>query len=724
MSRRPDPHVLAAAGLRGRRSWVQPPLTMSRDVAARSRRSHPSVLLVFSCIAPGHPQGPPPEAATLQAVAGKVRLRRTPTASSRGPPASPDITTRPSPRLRCERCDGTASDDIARLPRRLGDASSAARTRIATPVASHPAADRLSSPSAADQLLSTSLHVLSEVFVPMSCACQRARRAHFWLRRAAWPRMTPRSCSGRSAMPQAVSGSRVARRSLPRSEPRPGVPVALAELGLRSAAFVPMSTDELLVLYRSSGEPFGGTDLHVLASVAQRLTIAAEDRERAVAIECLARSGHLLAPHLEPDALMDTAAELMQQLTMSDDAWIIGIADGRSVPARALRLRSRGRGDQADRPVATAGVGSRDEGQRVDGAPRRTVVRLGSAYRFVHPGAARRHADPAARTRPGTAHGRSAPRSSRSPTIFASYFGTALENAGLYDELRRQATRDGLTGLANRELAEQRLDQALAPGLGAIRRADVLRPRQVQGGQRPARPRGRRRADPAGRAAAAAGRARRRPAGPLRRRRVRRGARRRPRAWPTSPRSAGGSVEAWPSRSCCAASGSPSRPASAASSARAATTTASAMLRDADAAMYVAKASGPGVVEVFDDAASQPVAGPARPALGAAARPGPRTSSTWCYQPSSSSTPDRWSRSRRWCGGPIRSAGAIPPDVFIPMAEETGAIVAHRSAGCWSRRAASWSSGSGCPAGTGSTMSVNLSAVQLRQSDVADRISR
>ena len=47
-------------------------------------------------------------------------------------------------------------------------------------------------------------------------------------------------------------------------------------------------------------------------------------------------------------------------------------------------------------------------------------------------------------------------------TIFASYFGAALENAGLYHELRRRATLDPLTGLANRELAVQRLDQSLS----------------------------------------------------------------------------------------------------------------------------------------------------------------------------------------------------------------------------------------------------------------------
>jgi diguanylate cyclase (GGDEF)-like protein len=51
-------------------------------------------------------------------------------------------------------------------------------------------------------------------------------------------------------------------------------------------------------------------------------------------------------------------------------------------------------------------------------------------------------------------------------TIFASYFGAALDNADMYQELRRRATRDPLTGLANRDLAIQRLDQSLASGFG------------------------------------------------------------------------------------------------------------------------------------------------------------------------------------------------------------------------------------------------------------------
>ena len=83
------------------------------------------------------------------------------------------------------------------------------------------------------------------------------------------------------------------------------------------------------MLYRSSGELFGGTDLHVLSSVAQRLRIAADDRERAVAIERLAQSGHLLAPHLDSGVPARTPRpNSYSELTTADDAWIVGVSDG------------------------------------------------------------------------------------------------------------------------------------------------------------------------------------------------------------------------------------------------------------------------------------------------------------------------------------------------------------------------------------------------------------
>ena len=64
----------------------------------------------------------------------------------------------------------------------------------------------------------------------------------------------------------------------------------------------------------------------------------------------------------------------------------------------------------------------------------------------------------------------------------------------LQDQLQHQAHHDPLTGLANRALFSQQVREALEPGAGDRRRGDVHRPRRLQGRQRHARPRGRRRA--------------------------------------------------------------------------------------------------------------------------------------------------------------------------------------------------------------------------------------
>ena len=67
---------------------------------------------------------------------------------------------------------------------------------------------------------------------------------------------------------------------------------------------------------------------------------------------------------------------------------------------------------------------------------------------------------------------------------------------------RRRSTLDPLTGLFNRNALEQRLaelDGQPAAGGGALARAAALRPRPLQAGQRPARPRRRRRRPAGGR---------------------------------------------------------------------------------------------------------------------------------------------------------------------------------------------------------------------------------
>jgi diguanylate cyclase (GGDEF)-like protein/PAS domain S-box-containing protein len=155
---------------------------------------------------------------------------------------------------------------------------------------------------------------------------------------------------------------------------------------------------------------------------------------------------------------------------------------------------------------------------------------------------------------------------------------------------------------------------------------------------------------------------------------------------------------------------------------RRARTSASAMLRDADAAMYAAKELGRGRVEVFDEAASLrsrdrlEVSSHLVEALG-------RGELLLHYQPIVELIGERvigFEALARW-KHPTR--GFIPPDVFIPIAEESGAIV---EIGEWvlgqaSRQLASWRRAIG---GDAMRMNVNLSALQLEQPDAAGRAIR
>jgi diguanylate cyclase (GGDEF)-like protein/PAS domain S-box-containing protein len=144
-------------------------------------------------------------------------------------------------------------------------------------------------------------------------------------------------------------------------------------------------------------------------------------------------------------------------------------------------------------------------------------------------------------------------------------------------------------------------------------------------------------------------------------------------------------------------------------------TTASAMLRDADAAMYAAKDRGLGLIEVFDDAASSRSLdrlGLRSDLLGALEG----DQFAVHYQPIYELTSRRvvafeallrWTHPRR---------GPVPPDVFIPLAEETGAIV---PIGHWvleqsCRELARWGAG-----GQRVRVNVNLSPVQLQQPHLA-----
>jgi EAL domain-containing protein (putative c-di-GMP-specific phosphodiesterase class I) len=149
-------------------------------------------------------------------------------------------------------------------------------------------------------------------------------------------------------------------------------------------------------------------------------------------------------------------------------------------------------------------------------------------------------------------------------------------------------------------------------------------------------------------------------------------------------------------------------------------TTASAMLRDADAAMYAAKDRGGNDVVVFDDAASRRSLD--RLGLRSDLLVALERDELWvAYQPIHDLRTGevagfeallRWSHPQR---------GPVPPEVFVPLAEETGAIV---PIGFWvldqaCRRLAEWRA---LVPGRRLQISVNLSALQLRRPAAAEAL--
>jgi diguanylate cyclase (GGDEF)-like protein len=507
----------------------------------------------------------------------------------------------------------------------------------------------------------------------------------------------------------------------------PDLPAALRDRVGCAGAWIPLTVgseppENLLILLRPGTDPFSRADLRMLAVVAVRMWSAVETLERGTALERLAQAGPSLARHTDLAGLLDHAVELFREITGTDSAFIVtrsgdsldlaahtGTDD--SIPRRWPRTTATM--PNWDRlSVGRPYVGPRE---RIPDRPDETaasptvlcvpVMRDGAVTALL--GATGHRARSFGKTGVDVA------------VILANHLSVAMTNAQLYraliereQELRHRASHDPLTGLANRTEAGQRITEALASSptgavglmfcdvdkfkavndrLGhevgdeliqqvalrlssSVRRGDLLA--RFGGDEFVILLDGVRSLSDLTEAG----------------RRVQLSL-----ADPILLRGERVQVSA----SIGAVLGRDG-------------TTASVMLRNADAAMYVAKVKGPGRIEVFDDEASHRSLDwlDLRSELGHALE---RDQLSIVYQPLvelKSGTINSFEALVRWTH-PQR--GEVPPDVFVPMAEETGAIL---EIGAWvlaqsCARLAEWQR---LFPTAGLTVGVNISAVQLEPS--------
>ena len=234
------------------------------------------------------------------------------------------------------------------LRRRLAAATSAAQNAYRDTTRLIRLLMVIGKPAAPEQLVKEALATLSDVFSAdvvciahaigdrlfVSSACGLRYGADGF--QGGWP-------LGEAAMEAIGTDLSVARDS---SQPSPDLPTELAELGIKSRTWVPLTTGSerrgLLILCRSSGEPFTEPDMRMLDAVAYRLCMAMEAAQRLDAGERLARLSQRLAHHLDKETLLGDVSELFRRLTVADSAAVVAIVGEQPVlhhgaaPARPI----------------------------------------------------------------------------------------------------------------------------------------------------------------------------------------------------------------------------------------------------------------------------------------------------------------------------------------------------------------------------------------------------
>jgi diguanylate cyclase (GGDEF)-like protein/PAS domain S-box-containing protein len=235
---------------------------------------------------------------------------------------------------------GTPTDDPAELRRQLRLASASAQEAYRDTTRLIRLLTILGHPSAPEDLVDETLRALSEVFqADVTCLARLVDGRMVVTASCGLPEDDPAFVAGWTPSPAAIGvadgGSAFSHTFADDDRPGDDEAATARRLGLLSGAWLPLPDERngvthLLVLYRRQAEPFTATELALLGSVAHRLLLSIQARRRAVALELLARSGHVLPQHREVPPLLEDAGRLLRDLVGADCAVVFDVTAGRA----------------------------------------------------------------------------------------------------------------------------------------------------------------------------------------------------------------------------------------------------------------------------------------------------------------------------------------------------------------------------------------------------------